>query len=361
MYCALYKSLFKDKKSISIFTTIFVILLISIFCLILLEKISKNNIKKNIIDKIENRQIVIELEQEKMSYSTFIKKIENNVKFNNIEEYFETIYSLKSSLGYFKISKIYNEKIKIVYGEKLDNHQKNEILLPEKIEVNGEKIDTRKFVGSTIEVPVNINNVKTDIKLYVKGIYENRDSNVVSDIYISNFNSSNNNEIKKYVVTLLTGEKIDQQISKLKNDGLVSYMFDYSSRRELSTYLKYMQLINTFIILTIIIIGIYIYFIINFLIRKQTYNIALMKTYGYNIKQIMLNVMYVILFIINISFLIFFLTVNLSFFILKLNLSFMDIYITFLVLFLSINIMTIIISLLYVKRIIKISVINLLN
>ena len=42
MYCALYKSLFKDKKSISIFTTIFVILLISIFCLILLEKISKN-------------------------------------------------------------------------------------------------------------------------------------------------------------------------------------------------------------------------------------------------------------------------------------------------------------------------------
>lgn len=362
MYYALYKSFYRDKKSIFIFITIFLILLMSMFCLTLLNKISNNNIKDNIVNKIENRQIIIELKDE-INYSTFIKKIEDNIKFSDIEEYFETIYSLKSSLGYFKIMKLYNEKANIIYGEDLDNKKENEILLPETVEVDGKKIDTKKLVGSNIEIPVNINDLKINIKLYVKGIYKNIESNVVSDIYISksSFNTNNCSETKKYVVTLPTGEKIDRQILKLKKAGLVSYMLDYSSRRELLAYIKYMQLINIFIILTIMIIGVYIYFAIYFLIRKQVYNIALMKTYGYSIKQITINVINAVLFVINTSFLIFLIISSLFLLSIKLTLSFIDICITFLVIFLGINMMTVIISGLHVKRIDKISIINLLN
>lgn len=358
----LLKILKRKKKPLLIYISIisFVLLILNIFLNLFIN--TSDKISNEIFQKESNRKLYVEIKQNENS-KIHLKQLISNIDENaELIDYFFPILVTNSDYGIIKINRLIGKEKSIIKG-RFPKTNEMEIIIPERLKINGKTTKSEYLLNKKIELDLQDNNTIKTTEFLVVGIYENKSASTVSEFYTLKNIPSINKNIEKYIILLGDATKTNKVIKYLKTNEIVSEIFDKSTRDEFVIYNGLLNVITIFIFIILILSLLFLSFITKDIINNQKENIAIMKVYGYKFKHILCNLLGCLSFIINVStLLIITISPTINIIMNKLNLSIirMD-FNVYIFTYVFINILFFAIALAYCKNINKISIIQIIS
>ena len=221
-----------------------------------------------------------------------IDKYDKIFNYDNIIEVYKDIEPISSKMNNYNVLlDVINpeEQYDLIKGKLCKNS--NEIVIPETIRVNEELLNLSKYYNKIIKIMIN-----DQIKEYlVTGLYSNNNNDC---FYTTNLDVVSNN----YIALIDNYDNLNIVINKLEDDGYIVGVKDSSQENSLSTFKSLNIFINIFNYVCIVILIILLFLFILISIIDSKYNIALLKTYGFNNIKILLCLFLISIIIIFISF-----------------------------------------------------------
>lgn len=345
------KSAYFKKKTIIFYILIFLLINLSLIGLNIVNYYVKSQITI-IKNKVENREIYVKINDYPDVEYIIKKNIEKKYK------YFSPYFTTLNNLYIIKINPGITETIpKIVLGRNL-KIQKEEIVLPDIIMTDTGKKSTKSLYNKYINIKIIDDNIEKECKLKVVGLYRFQGFN---DAYISQKVIENNFKQTKEEYIFIAKKNLDvNKIVKQLSDKNIANLYNESTQNELNVYNNIKNYIQPIFILFLILDIFVISLIMNDIIKSTQLDIGLLKVVGYNSKKIMYNLSLGLLFIF-----LFPLLVSTTFISIIIAFLFKLQYINLLVIIMKITVINIILifvnCFLYIKKIKKISLIELLR
>lgn len=269
---------FRNKRKVHpFFLMIFSCLLVIIFLIYLIQYFDYVNVV-NIKNKLINRTFITNFEHRKLN----LNNIKHTYKMDIVPLSFSD--KITASLIYFPM-----DEIKIKYGNKCK--RKNDILISLEL---AEKININKPISLVNkEVSGNVYGNKTTFKIV--GIYDN--SSVINNNYIYTLEETINiNDYRKistsynhehlYVIIIDDYKNYNYVINEFSTHKIDISLLSDLGKSEIITYEYIIKFLKVMKLVTIIAIFIILFIVINNILFDEKKDIAILKTAGYNEKNI---------------------------------------------------------------------------
>lgn len=361
-------TIIKQKKIYVLYFIIFLCYFVSTTIIIQANYFIGNHMIPKIENKYQNREIFI-ASPKNINYvesSSIINKI-HEIELSQLYMNYKTVYIGDIDNNTILLdSGLLNHGPSILYGKYIDPKNSNEIVLPNYLVIGSKKESTLKFLNN--EIVINfLDEDKNAKSLIVKvvGIYDINKNSGFDRAYISpkNVINFNGNNPLEYIAIINKTDNVKNVIDKLENLGFDSNLFDDSLQNELEVYTSLSKILKTFFDITTILCISIICFLTKDLINMNIDTIAIMKAVGYKESTIIKNLFSIIVIISTTSYLIS--TILILAVLIFCNMI-IDVHLTInvgvlLFIYLIYLVGAIIIEFLFLIRIKKISIINLLN
>lgn len=298
MNTILLKIAFRNRKKLTIYIIIIASIIIILNILISFSFNISSSINKEILQKTSNRQIYVELDHTQSEY--YLKTIINN-NYNKIIDFFYPITISSEILGETRINKYVEGEFKIIEGRNPNYESKNEIMIPDRVKLNGNIINTAPLLNKEILLNIQTKNSIQEYKFLIVGIYQQNQVSVINDSYIT-ANIKNDDNKERYIIILNEASKKNEIISRLINNEITAKDYDDSTYSEYNIYYKYKTIINSFVYVSVILLIVLYNLIISKILREHDKILAIMRIYGYKKRIIRNNISICFLTLINLAY-----------------------------------------------------------
>lgn len=301
MNILLLKVAIRNYKKLCVYLIIITFLILMVNILMSFSYNVSYNIDNKILQKVSNRKIYVEL-YENQNETCLRKSIGKTYDYERIIKYFDPILISSNILGEIQLNKYIEDDLKIIKGRGLKYNNNNEIILPEKVKINGKVTETSHLLNKKILLQIKIGMYSEEHEFNVVGIYKQKAVSVINDCYTTDNIEYNSKNEKKYIVLLKNSNEKEKAINLLLKLKIKANNYDNSSNSEYNIYFKYKNIINMFTYISILILIILFYLIINKILREHNKILIIMKIYGYKKVTIYNNIIICFFTFINLAF-----------------------------------------------------------
>lgn len=292
---------FKRKKVFRLYLIYFVIIITFIISILSIYFGINDKIQLKSED-ITNRELIVSTRD---NYDLIKKNIIKNAFISDVYKFIRPINSravinnIECNLIMFPIKN--NIKSKIVYGRSFNYGEENSVILPIK-NYEEQKLDHTIFLNQTIVFELGLNNI--DYTAKVIG-FHNGENDIVYFPYYDAQNfimySEQSDELHDYIIVIDKYKNVEKSIDKLESLGYYAELLNSTVQKEINIYITLKNLVSLILIILLSLTYIILLLLVSNIVHDERYDIAILKSIGYNDKAILIVTIIKTAFLLTVS------------------------------------------------------------